>query len=65
MSNHGKFWWNELVAKDVEASKSFYKDVVGWEYDAMPMPGGSVYARQSTKCGRTLGRNVPNAGRVG
>jgi len=41
MSNHGKFWWNELVAKDVEASKSFYKDVVGWEYDAMPMPGGS------------------------
>ena len=41
MSNHGKFWWNALATKDVEASKAFYKGIIGWEYDSLPMPGGA------------------------
>ena len=41
MSNHGKFWWNELVSRDVEASRAFYREVIGWQYDDVPMPGGT------------------------
>ncbi|MDA0262087.1 MAG: VOC family protein [Proteobacteria bacterium] len=41
MSNHGKIWWNELVAKDLDASQSFYQEVIGWEYEAIPMSEGS------------------------
>jgi predicted enzyme related to lactoylglutathione lyase len=30
--------WNELVTRDVEGSKAFYSKVLGWTYEAMPMP---------------------------
>ena len=30
-----------MVSKDVETSKAFYKDVIGWDYDPMPMPNGT------------------------
>jgi predicted enzyme related to lactoylglutathione lyase len=38
---HGKFYWNELMTRDVEASKKFFADTVGWTYDRMPTPEGS------------------------
>ncbi|HKM87745.1 MAG TPA: VOC family protein [Xanthobacteraceae bacterium] len=41
--SHGKFYWNELMTRDVERAKKFYADTMGWSYDAMPMPGGSTY----------------------
>jgi uncharacterized protein len=40
---HGKFYWNELMARDVAGAKKFYADTMGWSYDAMPMPGGGTY----------------------
>jgi predicted enzyme related to lactoylglutathione lyase len=41
--SHGKFHWNELLARDVERAKKFYADTIGWSYDAMPMAGGGTY----------------------
>jgi hypothetical protein len=40
---HGKFYWNELMTRDVERAKKFYAATLGWSFDAMPMPGGSTY----------------------
>ena len=42
-ASHGKFYWNELCARDVEGAKKFYAATIGWSYDAMPMPGGGTY----------------------
>ncbi len=41
--SHGKFCWNELIARDVARAKKFYADSLGWSFDAMPMPGGGTY----------------------
>ena len=41
--SNGKFYWNELLARDVEGVKKFYADTIGWSYDAMPMPGDGTY----------------------
>ena len=40
---HGTFYWNELMARNVEGAKTFYADTMGWSFDAMPMPGGGSY----------------------
>jgi predicted enzyme related to lactoylglutathione lyase len=40
---HGTFYWNELLARDVEGAKKFYADTMGWSYDAMPMGPGMTY----------------------
>jgi uncharacterized protein len=42
-SSHGRFHWNELMTRNVEAAKKFYADTLGWSFDAMPMPGGGTY----------------------
>ena len=57
MSKHGVFWWNELVAKDVEASKAFYKQVIGWDYEVMPMPNGGSYSMA-----KVPGAEMPSGG---
>jgi uncharacterized protein len=36
---HGKFHWNELMARDVTGAKKFYADTLGWSFDPMPMGG--------------------------
>jgi predicted enzyme related to lactoylglutathione lyase len=41
--SHGKFHWNELLARDVARAKKFYAETIGWTYDGMPMPGGGTY----------------------
>lgn len=41
--SHGRFHWNELLARDVNAAKKFYADTIGWTYDGMPMPDGQTY----------------------
>ncbi len=43
MTPHGHFHWNELLTKDVERSKKFYGETIGWTFDAMPMDGGATY----------------------
>lgn len=45
MANHGTFYWNELATTDVDGAKLFYSEVLGWNFDGMPMPNveGDTY----------------------
>jgi predicted enzyme related to lactoylglutathione lyase len=38
---YGDFSWCELMTRDVDGSKKFYKQVLGWEMEEMPMEGGA------------------------
>jgi uncharacterized protein len=40
---HGKFYWNELMTRDVEASKRFFEATLGWTFEGMPMPHGTYW----------------------
>jgi len=40
---HGTFYWNELMARDVEGAKKFYATTLGWSFDGMPTPDGGTY----------------------
>lgn len=40
---HGCFHWNELMTRDIERAKRFYRDCIGWRFDAMPMEDGRTY----------------------
>jgi predicted enzyme related to lactoylglutathione lyase len=42
-SEHGNFYWNELMSRDVERDKKLYAEALGWSFDAMPMPDGGTY----------------------
>jgi uncharacterized protein len=41
--SHGKFYWNELNTRDVEASKRFFAATLGWTFEGMPSQGGFTY----------------------
>ncbi len=41
MTAHGKFYWNELMTRDVDKAKAFYAESLGWTYDDTPM--GDMY----------------------
>ena len=41
MSQHGTIHWSELITGDVEAAKSFFQDIAGWQINDMPMPNGT------------------------
>jgi uncharacterized protein len=43
MWQHGHFYWNELMTRDPERAKAFYGSTVGWQFDAMPMEGGTYW----------------------
>jgi hypothetical protein len=43
MWSHGSFYWNELMARDVEQAKNFYGSTIGWTFEAMPMPDGTYW----------------------
>jgi predicted enzyme related to lactoylglutathione lyase len=40
---HGTFHWNELLARDVERAKRFYRSTIGWSFQSMQMPDGGTY----------------------
>lgn len=40
---HGAFCWNELMTHDADRAKAFYRDSIGWNFDAMPMPNGTYW----------------------
>jgi len=42
-SEHGNFYWNELVTREPEKAKKFYGATIGWTFDAMPMPDGTYW----------------------
>jgi hypothetical protein len=39
--DHGRFIWYELMTPDVAGAKDYYRRVVGWQAQDMPMPGGA------------------------
>lgn len=41
--SHGTFFWNELMTRDVERVKRFYRDTIGWSFEPMQMPDGRTY----------------------
>jgi uncharacterized protein len=43
MAQHGHFYWNELMTRDVERAKAFYGETVGWQFEGMPMEGGTYW----------------------
>ena len=50
MSPYGKFFWNELMTKEVESAKKFYSKTLDWTYDQVPSASGGEYwvARSGT-----------------
>ncbi len=40
---HGAFGWFELMTTDVDAAKSFYSDIFGWEYEPFSSAPGMEY----------------------
>ena len=40
---HGDFSWSELMTNDVEASRKFYCELLGWATQDMPMGEGEPY----------------------
>ena len=43
MWQHGHFWWNELMTRDVETAKAFYGSIAGWRFEGMPMADAGTY----------------------
>jgi uncharacterized protein len=41
--SHGRFYWNELMTRDVDRAKRFYGDTIGWSFEPMQMPDGLTY----------------------
>ncbi|MEM8589219.1 MAG: VOC family protein [Pseudomonadota bacterium] len=47
MSGPGSFMWNELSSTDLEASKKFLGEVVGWSFDEVDMGSGTYTIAKS------------------
>ena len=43
MWSHGSFYWNELITRDAEKAKAFYRSSIGWSFDAMPMENSTYW----------------------
>ena len=51
MTPQGTFYWNELMTRDPDAAKAFYKEILGWTFNDMNMadpgqpaePGAPAY----------------------
>jgi predicted enzyme related to lactoylglutathione lyase len=50
----GTFSWVDLQTTDVEAGKAFYGELLGWQFEDMPMPDGGVYS-MATVGGESVG----------
>jgi predicted enzyme related to lactoylglutathione lyase len=46
MAEHGHFYWNELMTRDLEGAKAFYGKVVGWRFEGMAMEDGTYWVCQ-------------------
>lgn len=42
MPANGAFCWNELATTDLDAARSFYKALLGWEIQEGKAPGGGM-----------------------
>lgn len=52
----GTFHWNELWTKDPDAALAFYRDVLGYTVETMPMPQGDYHVLKSgdVPCGGVM-----------
>jgi uncharacterized protein len=48
---HGAFSWCELITTDVDAAKSFYTKLFGWNTEDMSMPGMTYTVVKAGKTG--------------
>jgi uncharacterized protein len=39
----GAFSWVDLATSDTDAAKAFYSELLGWGFEDLPLPDGSVY----------------------
>jgi uncharacterized protein len=46
-SFHGTFCWNELMTRDIEGAKRFYRDTIGWSFEPMKMDWGTYWIIKS------------------
>ncbi len=46
-SFHGTFCWNELMTRDIEGAKRFYRDTIGWSFEPMKMDWGTYWIAKS------------------
>jgi len=37
--HHGQVWWTELRTRDVAGALTYYRDVCGWNFEALEMQG--------------------------
>ena len=44
---HGTFYWNELMTHDPDRAKNFYREVIGWTFEAMAMPNGTYWVAKA------------------
>ncbi len=47
MTQHGIFYWNELMTWNAEAAVEFYGSTLGWTFDRVPMPDGEYIVAKS------------------
>jgi hypothetical protein len=43
MADHGHFYWNELMTRDVDGAKKFYGETIGWSFSSMPSSEGTYW----------------------
>ncbi|MEL6746337.1 MAG: VOC family protein [Pseudomonadota bacterium] len=59
------FSWNELVTADVEKAMTFYREVLGWTFEPMPMEDGTTYwvalSTDEPVAGLVLANDSPSA----
>jgi uncharacterized protein len=58
----GTLCWNELITTDLDASKSFYKAVFGWDAEDQGAPGGPPAYSEWKLAGRSVGGMLPKHG---
>lgn len=60
---HGAFSWTELRTADQGRARSFYADVLGWDFEEMDMPGGKYTVIKVG--GQPVGGIMPSSGEGG
>lgn len=62
----GQFCWVELQTKDLAAAKKFYGEILGWQFEDMPMPSGTyAMAKLGGKQVAGLLAQMPEAAKAG
>jgi bleomycin resistance family protein len=46
-SFHGSFCWHELMTRDIDGAKRFYRDTIGWTFEPMKMNWGTYWLAKS------------------